>query len=89
MGEDVERKLALQLTRFGESLEEVLLEYKPNLLASYLFELTQTFFQFYDQCTVLVDDEAVRMSRLRLCDLTARTIKAGLDMLGIGVVDKM
>ena len=88
-GEDVERKLALQLSRFGEALDEVLMEYKPNLLASYLFDLTQTFFQFYDQCTVLVEEEKVRDSRLRLCDLTARTIETGLDLLGIGVVDKM
>ena len=88
-GEEVERKLALQLSRFGEALDEVLMEYKPNLLASYLFDLTQTFFQFYDQCTVLVDEEKIRDSRLRLCDLTARTIKTGLGLLGIGVVDKM
>ena len=89
-GDDVERKLALQLLRFGEALDEVLIEYKPNLLASYLFELTQTFFQFYDQCPVLkTEDESVRSSRLRLCDLTARTIKTGLGLLGISTVDQM
>ncbi len=90
LGEEIERKLALNLSRFGEALEEVLIEFKPNLLASYLFELTQTFFQFYDQCSVLqADNEATRQSRLQLCDLTARTIKTGLWQLGISVVDKM
>ena len=90
LSEDVERKLALQLSRFGEALDEVLMEYKPNLLASYLFDLTQTFFQFYDQCHVLkAKDESIRASRLRLCDLTARTIKTGLGLLGIGTVDQM
>ena len=88
--EDVERKLALSLSRFGEALQEVLVEYKPNLLASYLFELTQVFFQFYDQCPVLkTEDEAIKRSRLQLCDLTARTIQQGLALLGIEVVDKM
>jgi len=90
LGEEVERKLALQLSRFGESLDEVLMEYKPNLLAAYLFDLTQTFFQFYDQCPVLKAEEpTIRASRLRLCDLTARTIKTGLGLLGIRVVDQM
>lgn len=88
--EEVERKLALNLSRFGEALQEVLVEYKPNLLASYLFELTQVFFQFYDQCPVLkTEDEALKRSRLQLCDLTSRTIQHGLSLLGIEVVDKM
>ena len=90
LDQEVERKLALNLMRFGEALAEVLVEYKPNMLANYLFELTQVFFQFYDQCPVLnLDDENVQASRLQLCDLTARTIKTGLSLLGIRIVDKM
>ena len=90
LNEDVERKLALNLARFSEGLEEVLIEYKPNLLASYLFELTQVFFQFYDQCPVLnLDDASLEKSRLQLCDLTARTIKTGLSLLGIQIVDNL
>ncbi len=88
--EDVERTLAVKLVRFGESLDEVLVEYKPNLLCNYLFELTQTFFQFYDQCSVKdAENDVVRISRLKLCDLTARTIEKGLRLLGIGVLDQM
>jgi arginyl-tRNA synthetase len=86
----IERTLAVKLVRLGESLDEVLVEYKPNLLCNYLFELTQNFFQFYDQCSVKdASSEAVRVSRLKLCDLTARTIEKGLDLLGIGVLEQM
>jgi arginyl-tRNA synthetase len=88
--DDVERKLALSLTRFGEAIDEVLIDYKPNLLTSYLFELTQVFFQFYDRCPVLkTEQELLRKSRLQLCDLTACTIRTGLSLLGIEVVEKM
>ncbi|MEM9412425.1 MAG: arginine--tRNA ligase [Planctomycetota bacterium] len=90
LNELVERKLALVLTRFSEALDSVLEEYKPNLLAAYLFDLTQVFFQFYDQCKVKdCEDDLTRQSRLQLCDLTGRTIKTGLDLLGIRVVDQM
>ena len=88
--EEIERTLALNLLQLSESLDEVLVEYKPNLLASYLFELTQVFFQFFDQCPVLkAEDESLRRSRLQLCDLMGRTIKTGLSLLNIGVVDRM
>ncbi|MEQ1906652.1 MAG: arginine--tRNA ligase [Pirellulaceae bacterium] len=87
---ELERQLALQLLRFAETLDEVLVDYRPNILAQYLFDLTQTFFRFYDQCPVLsAETEALRDSRLQLCDLTARTVKQGLELLGIGVVEKM
>ena len=86
----LERKLAVSLIRFGETLDEVLVEYKPNLLCNYLFEMTQTFFQFYDQCSVKdAKTEDLRASRLQLCDLMARTIETGLSLLGIGVLDQM
>jgi arginyl-tRNA synthetase len=86
---DIERTLAVQILRFAEAIDEVMVDYKPNLLAQYLYELTETFFKFYDQCPVLEADDAIKNSRLQLCDLTARTIKTGLSLLGIGVVDRM
>jgi arginyl-tRNA synthetase len=86
----IERQLALKLIRFSEALDEVLVEYKPNILCNYLFELTQTYFQFYDQCSVKdAGSETLKASRLQLSDLTARTIKTGLALLGIGVLDQM
>jgi arginyl-tRNA synthetase len=88
--ESVERQLALKLLQFGEAIDEVLVEFKPNILCNYLFELTQTFFQFYDQCSVKdAPSKHLQMSRLHLCDLTARTIITGLSLLGIGVLDQM
>ncbi len=87
---DIERELSVKLIRFGEALDEVLIEYKPNILCNYLFELTQTFFQFLELCSVKdAETESLKASRLQLCDLTARTIKTGLSLLGIGVLDQM
>lgn len=87
---DVERKLSVQLIQFGETLDEVLVEYRPNILCSYLFELGQTFAQFFEQCPVKdAESEALKLSRVQLCDLTARTIQTGLALLGIKTLDKM
>lgn len=85
-----ERQLALKLLGFAEAIDDVLADYRPNLLASYLYDLTKTFFTFYENCPVLkADSVPVRDSRLLLCDLTARTIRQGLDLLGIRVLDRM
>jgi arginyl-tRNA synthetase len=61
----------------------------PNRLCQYLFELSQKFNQFYDRCPVLLAEEPLRTSRLVLSDLTARTIKLGLSLLGIAVLERM
>ncbi len=85
-----ERDLALELIRFGDALEEMLIDYRPNILTNYLFALATKFSRFYHECDVnSAKTDALRYSRLQLCDLTGRTIKQGLDLLGIGVVDKM
>jgi arginyl-tRNA synthetase len=85
-----ERALGIRLLGLSEALDEVLVDYRPNLLTNYLFELTKTFFTFYENCPVLkAEQEPVRDSRLLLCDLTARIIKQGLNLLGIRVVDRM
>ncbi|MCH2178283.1 MAG: arginine--tRNA ligase [Mariniblastus sp.] len=87
---EIERKLAVNLIRFGETLDEVLVDYKPNLLTTYLFDLAQTFSVFFENCPVLKsEDDHLKRSRLQLCDLTARTIEVGLSLLGIDVVEKM
>ena len=87
---EIERTLAVQLLRFEEALSDVLVEYKPNLLCNYLFDLCQTYFQFLVQCNVKNSEtESLKFSRLQFCDLTARTLKTGLDLLNIGVLNKM
>ncbi|TWT47789.1 arginine--tRNA ligase [Botrimarina hoheduenensis] len=85
-----ERALAMELLRFTEALARVAAEYKPNYLTAYLFDLAQRFAEFFEQCPVLkADDDATKASRLRLCDLTARTLEQGLALLGIRTVERM
>jgi arginyl-tRNA synthetase len=81
--------LAKHLLIFGLTLEAVAEEFRPNFLCNYLFELAGKFTSFYENCPVLKAEEAVRDSRLVLCDLTARVLKQGLDVLGIEVVEQM
>ena len=86
----MERALGLQLLAFSQALDETLADYRPNQLTSYLFETAKRFSEFYQQCPVLkTEDEALRNSRLMLCDLTGRVVRQGLALLGIRVVDKM
>jgi arginyl-tRNA synthetase len=85
-----ERALGLELLRLAEALELATADYRPNVLTSYLFELAGYYSTFFEQCPVLrAETDQLRTSRLKLCDLTARTIRTGLELLGIGVVDKM
>ncbi len=81
--------LAKHLLNFGLTLEAVVEEYRPNFLCNYLFELAGKFTAFYENCPVLKTEEPVRLSRLALCELTARVLKQGLDVLGIEVVEQM
>jgi len=85
-----ERALGLKLLQFAEALQDTVADYRPSQLTSYLFELAKSFSEFYHQCPVLTaETETRRTGRLLLCDLTGRTIRQGLDLLGIHVVDKM
>jgi arginyl-tRNA synthetase len=85
-----ERALGLELLRFSEALDAVASDYRPNHLTNYLFELANRYSTFYEQCPVLkAETPERRASRLALCDLTARTLKQGLALLGIDVVEKM
>ena len=85
-----ERSLALQLNRFAEAVNDVVIDYRPNLLTQYLYETANVFARFYDQCVVLKEpDVSLRNSRLLLCDATARVMKQGLELLGIGVTEQM
>ncbi|MEE8450911.1 MAG: arginine--tRNA ligase, partial [Thermoguttaceae bacterium] len=88
--EPAERALGLELLRFSEALDLAMADYRPNQLTAYLFELANRYSTFFDQCHVLkADSEELRSSRLLLCDLTARTIRKGLELLGIEVVEQM
>jgi len=90
LDEPVERQLALKLLQLGQALDDVLLEYKPNLLCNYLFDLAQLFARFFDQCSVRdASSPELQTSRLQLCELTARTLSQGLDLLGIDSLDRI
>jgi arginyl-tRNA synthetase len=81
--------LAKQFLNFGLTLEAVAEEYRPNFLCNFLYDLAGKFTSFYENCPVLKADETMRASRLALCDLAARVLKQGLDVLGIAVVEQM
>ncbi|MGD1898364.1 MAG: arginine--tRNA ligase [Phormidesmis sp.] len=87
--EESEITLAKHQLQMDVVLEEVATDLLPNRLCQYLFELSQKYNQFYDRCPVLKADEPARTSRLVLCDLTARTLKLGLSLLGIDVLERM
>ncbi len=88
-----EIRLAKTLIRFAETIDVAGAELRPNVLTDYLFELSRAFSYFYDRRhgVRVIDAEtpALRASRLRLCDLTARTLKLGLGLLGIKTVEQM
>jgi arginyl-tRNA synthetase len=87
--EETEVSLAKHILQFDQVLSAVEADLFPNRLCEYLFELSKKFNQFYDRCPVLQAEEPLRTSRLILSDLTARTIKLGLSLLGISVLERM
>lgn len=89
LAETTELALAKHILQLAEILQDVERDLLPNRICLYLFELSQKFNQFYDQCPILQADEPQRTSRLILADLTARTIKLGLSLLGINVLERM
>jgi arginyl-tRNA synthetase len=90
LGTPQERALGIALLQFAESLDRVVADYRPNHLTAYLFELASRYSDFFENCPVLrAESDELRTSRLLLCDLTARTIKRGLNLLGIDVVERM
>jgi arginyl-tRNA synthetase len=90
LAEAAERALGMQLVRFSEALSDVTVDYRPNLLTAYLYDLARAYTAFFENCPVLkAPTEELKLSRLMLCDLTARTIKQGLNLLGIRVAEKM
>jgi arginyl-tRNA synthetase len=90
---DSEIGLAKQLLNFPSVVQQVATELRPHHLTDYLYNLSRAFSTFWDRergvRVIDAEPKAVRLSRLRLCDLTARTLKTGLDLLGIRVVEQM
>lgn len=81
--------LAKHILRLGDTIELVARELKPHHLCNYLYELATRFSGFYENCPVLQSEEPTRSSRLLLCDLTARAMARGLELLGIEHPEQM
>ena len=86
-----ERALAIKLLQFDEALDQVAKDAMPHLLCTYLYDLASLYMRFYEACPVLKEGVAAeqRQSRLQLCQLVARTLAQGLDLLGIEVMEQM
>ena len=93
IGDSLEHHLAVMLLRFEDMLNRTAIDASPNQLTTYLYELATLFMRFYEQNPILKEGititEETKQSRLALANLTAKTIKQGLDILGIEVVDKL
>ena len=89
LGHEAELELAKKLVATGDVLERLAEEYAPNHLCAHLYDVSQAYNQFYEHCPVLRSEEPVRTSRLALCDVTARTLRTGLALLGIGVLERI
>ncbi|MCR9258949.1 MAG: arginine--tRNA ligase [Pseudomonadaceae bacterium] len=87
--EEPERRLAVMIAGFNDTLEAVASEGMPHLLCGYLYELATRFTSFYEACPILSSSADVRERRLVLARQTADTLRRGLDLLGIGVVEQM
>jgi len=89
--EPQEKALALKLLQLEDVIDAVISECTPNLLCNYLYELASLYMSFYEACPILKDgiDQQVKESRLALCNLIASTLKQGLDILGIEVMERM
>ncbi|WP_075321063.1 arginine--tRNA ligase [Histophilus somni] len=88
--DEKERLLAIKLLQFEETVQIVGKEGTPHILCAYLYELAGLFSSFYEHCPILNNDnENVKLSRLKLALLTEKTLKQGLDLLGIKTVEKM
>lgn len=88
--EDREAQLAARLLQFEETLSVVARDGTPHVMCAYLYDLAGLFSGFYEHCPILsAESEAVRNSRLRLAQLTAKTLKLGLETLGIETVERM
>ncbi|MDO6446315.1 arginine--tRNA ligase [Colwellia sp. 1_MG-2023] len=89
--EPQEKALALKLLQLEDVIDAVINECTPNLLCNYLYELASLYMSFYEACPILKDgiDEHVKQSRLALCAQISKTLKQGLDILGIEVMERM
>ena len=89
LNEPLEQQLAVELLKFEDVLSSVAETCFPHYLAAYLYQLATLFSRFYEACPILKAEGAARDTRLQLAKLTGETLKTGLALLGIDVLDVM
>jgi arginyl-tRNA synthetase len=91
ISDEFEHRLTVKLLRFEDILQRTAIDASPNQITTYLYELVSLFMRFYEENPILKTDipDELKMSRLRLAHLTGKTIKQGLKLLGIEVVDRL
>jgi len=89
IAEPAEHALALDLLGFAGLVPHLAESLELHRLAGYLSGLAAAFMTFFEQCPVLTASDPVRSGRLTLCDLTGRTLRTGLGLLGIAAPDRM
>lgn len=89
LNEPTERQLGVLLVQWSDVLYGVARDAYPNQLCLYLYQVATQFMRFYEACPILQSEGALRMSRLKLAKLTAETLKTGLGLLGITVLESM
>ncbi len=91
IGDELEHRLAMMLLRFEDVLERAAEDAAPSQITAYLYDLATLFMKFYERNPILKEGvaEETRQSRLQLANLTAKTIKQGLNLLGIDVVERL
>ncbi len=89
LSEPAELALGLKLAQFAEIVPQVLEDYRPSVLATYLYEAATTFHAFWEACPVLKAEGQVRQTRIALCELASRILRQGLELLGIRVTERM
>lgn len=89
LNSDYEINLTKELANFSKIIKKAAEEYEPSILARYLIDVASLYSKFYNECTVLVEDEKLKIARLALCYSTGVVIKKGLEILGISCPDKM
>ncbi len=87
--EKEERELALTLAKFAEAVPAVLDDFRPNVLAGYVYDTARAFHSFFEACPVLRSEGTQRATRLALCEATSRILRTGLSLMGIRVTERM
>ncbi|MNI79266.1 Arginine--tRNA ligase [compost metagenome] len=78
-----------ELSRFSERIEQAMVKLEPSIISRYLIDVAQAFNRFYHECPILVDDPAVRASRLALVKSVQITLANGLSLIGLAAPEKI